>query len=135
MYKIVESPFINLKINFCLISTPKSLCVDLDQDIFNFINLIRQKPSKLIKYLTNNPIFNNSDDFDSEELINFIHNLSIKNISFQPLLQKKELTKISNDLLNYILNIKATKGEIKYDLMENREINLKKRAGPNINIK
>ena len=135
MYKIVESPFINLKKNFFLISTPKSLCDQLEQDIFNFINLIRQKPSKLIKYLTNNPIFNNSDDFDSEELINFIHNLSIKNISFQPLLQKKELTKISNDLLNYILNIKATKGEIEYDLMENREINLKKRAGPNIKIK
>ena len=135
MYKIVESPYINLKKNFFVLSTPKSLCDQLEQDIFNFINLIRQKPSKLIKYLTNNQIFNNNDDFDSQELINYIHNLSIKNKSFPPLLQKKELTKISDDLLNYIISIKTSKGEIKYDLMENREINLKKRALPNIKIK
>ena len=51
------------------------------------------------------------------------------------MIQKKELTKISDDLLNYIINIKTSKGEIKYDLMENREINLKKRALPNIKIK
>ena len=128
MYKIGESPFINLKKNFLVLSSPKSLCTQLERDIFNFINLIRQKPSKLLKYLPNN-------DFELEQLINFIHNLSQKNLSFPPLIQKKELTRISNDLLNYIINIKKTNGEIKFDLIANNDINLRKRSAPDIKIK
>ena len=135
MHKIIESPPINLKKNIFTFTSPKTLCIQMEQDIFNFINRIRKNPPKLIQYLTNHLNINNNDDFEIEQVINFVNNLSIKNLSFPPLKQKKELTKISNDLLKYIINLKQNKGRIKNDLMENRDINLRKRAAPNIRIR
>lgn len=132
MYKIISSPPINLKKNNFIFSQYKSLSAQLEQDIFYFINSIREKPSKLIPYLSQNNI---PIDLEIEQVINYIHNLSVQNMSFQPLIQNKELTKISNDLLNYIINLKTNKRRIKYDLMENQTINLRKRASPNIKIK
>ena len=51
------------------------------------------------------------------------------------MIEKKELTKVTKDLLNYIINLKRKKGEIKYDLIENQDIKLKRRAAPNIIIR
>ena len=134
MYKIIESPSVNTKQNFLSFSSAKSLCNQLEQDIFNIINNIRQKPSILIPYLTINQT-NNKDNFEIEQVINYVYKLSKKNMSFPPLIQKNELTKISNELLNYIISLKNDKGRIKYELLENSNINLRKRAAPNIKIK
>ena len=51
------------------------------------------------------------------------------------MIQNDELTKISYDLLNYIINIKEKEGRIKYDLLENRDINLRNRSAPYLTIK
>ena len=135
MYKIIDSPCINLKQNFNPYPISQFINTQMEQDIFNFINLIRQNPSKLNPYLRNIQILNNIDNEEIDNLINFVHNLSTKNISFQPLIQNDELTKISYDLLNYIINIKEKEGRIKYDLLENRDINLRNRSAPYLTIK
>ena len=135
MYKYIESPYINLKKNFFINKLSPSHCEQMEEDIFNFINLIRQKPSKLIPYIKNSQIKNNTDEYEINQLINYIHNLSTKKISFPPLLQKKELTKISNELLYYIKNKINTQEKIKNDLLQNPEINLRIRASPYITIK
>ena len=135
MYKIIDFPHINPKKNFYVRATKQSLCSQMEHDIYNFINLIRQHPFKLIKYLKNAEIKNNIGEYELNQLINFIHNLSMKNISFPPLIQNGELSKLSNDLLNYIINIKNTEGEIKYNLLKNPNINLRKRANPELIIR
>ena len=135
MYKYIEPPCINLKKNFFINKMSEPQCEQMEQDIFNFINLIRQKPSKLIQYIKNSQIKTNTDQYEINQLINYIHNLSINKISFPPLLQKKELTKISNDLLNYIKNKINTQEKIKNDLLQNPEINLRIRSSPYITIK
>ena len=135
MYKYIESPYINLKKNFIVNKLSPHHCEQMEEDIFNFINLIRQKPSKLIPYIKNSQIKNNTDEYEINQLINYIHNLSTKKISFPPLLKKKELTKISNDLLYYIKSKINTQEKIKKDLLQNPEINLRIRASPYITIK
>ena len=131
MYKIDEFPNINPKKNYFILSSPTSICAQMEKDLYNLINLIRQNPSEILKYLSNNK----NADLETEHLINYIHNLSLENISFPFLIEKKELTKVTKDLLNYIINLKRKKGEIKYDLIENQDIKLKRRAAPNIIIR
>ena len=131
MYEIAEFPQIDSKKNYFILSTPKSICNQMEKDLHSFINLIRKKPSEFLKYLSNNE----NIELETEQLFNYINNLSLENISFPPLIKTKEITNISRDLLNYIINLKRTKGEIKYDLIENNDIKLKRRAGPNIIIR
>ena len=131
MYEIAEFPEIDSKKNYFILSTPKSICNQMEKDLHSFINLIRKKPSEFLKYLSNNE----NIELETEQLFNYINNLSLENISFPPLIKTKEITNISRDLLNYIINLKRTKGEIKYDLIENNDVKLKRRAGPNIIIR
>ena len=135
MYKISEFRQINLKKNFFFNSANNSTCSQLEHDIYDFINLIRQNPIKLMKYLKNAEIINNIDENELNELINFIQNLSMNDKSFPPLIKSEEISKLSNDLLNYIINIKKTEGEIKYNLLNNPNINLRKRANPYLIIR
>ena len=135
MYKISDFSNINLKKNIFFNSTNNSICSQLEHDIYNFINLIRQNPIKLIKYLKNTEIKNTMDENELNQLINFINKLSMNQISFPPLILNEDLSKLSNDLLNYIINIRQAEREIKYNLLNNPNINLKKRANPDLIIR
>ena len=107
MYEIAEFPQIDSKKNYFILSTPKSICNQMEKDLHSFINLIRKKPSEFLKYLSNNE----NIELETEQLFNYINNLSLENISFPPLVKTKEITNISRDLLNYI--IKKNKGRNK----------------------
>ena len=133
MYKNVEFPCVNLKKRLFESPILKSRCIQMEKDIFNFINLIRQEPSQLITYIKNNQQ-ENSNIYETEQIINFVNNLSKKSITFPPLLQKKELTKISYELLDYIISIKKTNRKIHYNLLNNPTLSLKMRASPYIRI-
>ena len=135
MYKNIDIYHINLKKKFFVNSPRQTLCYQMELDIYNFINMIRQNPSELIKYLKNPEIKNNIEEYELNQLINYIHNLSSKNISFPPLIQNEDLSKLSNDLLNYIIKIKKSEGIIKYTLLNNPNINLRKRANPDLIIR
>ena len=53
MYKNIDFPCVNLKKRLFENPILKSRCIQMEKDIFNFINLIRQNPSQLITYLKN----------------------------------------------------------------------------------
>ena len=133
MYKNIEFPCVNLKKKLFNNSIIKSRCSQMEKDIFNFFNQIRQEPFQLITYLINKQQRNNKS-YEIEQIINYINNLSNKSITLPALIQKKELTNISYDLLNYIINMKKSKRRIHYDLLNNCNISLKIRASPYIRI-
>ncbi len=133
MYKNIEFPCVNLKKRLFENPILKSRCIQMEKDIFNFINLIRQNPSQLITYLKNKQQ-ENKNIYEIEQTIHFVNNLLKNSISFPPLIQKKELTKVSYELLNYIINLKKTNRRIQYDLLNNPNISLKMRAAPYIRI-
>ena len=90
MYKNIEFPCVNLKKKLFNNSIIKSRCSQMEKDIFNFFNQIRQEPSQLITYLINKQQRNNKS-YEIEQIINYINNLSNKSITLPALIQKKEL--------------------------------------------
>ena len=113
MYNFSNSPYKSIKKRVNKYNPRKIQCIQLEKDIFNFINLIRREPYKYIEFFqkTNNY---NDNSTETEQIFNYINNLSQNHISLSPLYQIPELTKISSDLLNYLINIKKKEGIIKY---------------------
>ena len=131
MYKFKSSPYLNIKKKVVNYTSLKFQCINLEKDLFNFINLIRREPSKIIenfKEVQQDPNYNNN--FETQQIFNFINNLTKNNISLPPLIEKKEISKISLDLLNYLINIKKFEGRIKYNKLDEEYINFKIRAAP-----
>ena len=114
----------------------KAQCIKLEKDIFNFINFIRRYPSKIISFFIKalkSPDYD--PNFETEEIFDYINNISQKEISLPPLIEISELNKISYDLLNYLINNNKIKGRIKYNDLDEDYINLRKRAEPYGRIK
>ena len=132
MYKYNSSPYINFKSKVTNYTSKKSQCIKLEKDIFNYINLVRQNPCKIIDFFQNMPIDpdNNNNNYETQQIFNFILNLTKNNISLPPLIENQELNKISYDLLNYLINIKKFGGKIKYNNLDQEYINLRLRAAP-----
>ena len=129
MYNFSNSPYINIKKRDNKYNPLKIQCIQLEKDIFNFINLIRREPYKYIEFFQKNNNYNDNSG-ETEQIINYINNLSKNNISLSPLYQIPVLKKISSDLLNYLINIKKTEGRIKYNNLDEEYINLRMRAAP-----
>ena len=127
MYNFSNSPYINIKKRDNKYNPLKIQCIQLEKDIFNFINLIRREPYKYIEFFQKNNNYNDNSG-ETEQIINYINNLSKNNISLSPLYQIPVLKKISSDLLNYLINIKKTEGRIKYNNLDEEYINLRIRA-------
>ena len=136
MFSNKSSPYLKIRKRVSNYTSKKTKCIQLERDIYNFINLIRKEPSKIIEYFQEaqkEPNYNTN--FETQQIFNFINNLSEKNISFSPLNEKSEITKISYDLLNYLINIKKIEGRIKYNNLDEEYINLRIRAAPYGRIK
>ena len=131
MYKFKSSPYLNIKKKVANYTSLKFQCINLEKDLLNFINLIRREPSKIIEFfkkVQQDPNYNNN--FETQQIFNFIHNLTKNNISLPPLIEKQEISKISFDLLNYLINVKKIEGRIKYNNLDEEYINFKIRAAP-----
>ena len=130
MYNYNNSPYINNKKRINKYNTSKTRCIQLEKDIFNFINLIRQDPYKYIEIYSqeSQSISKYNDNSETEQIIDFINTLSQDNISLPPLTQIQELTKISSELLNYLIKIKKTEGIIKYKNLDEEYLNFRMRA-------
>ena len=124
------SPYFRIKNRKVNYRSMKTQCIQLEKNIFNFINTIRQEPSQIFSYFekAQNPNYNNS--FEIQQIFEYINILTEKKISLSPLIQHPELSKISNDLLNYILSKKKVQGRIKYNDLDEEYINLRMRAAP-----
>lgn len=124
------SPYFRIKNRKVNYRSMKTQCIQLEKNIFNFINSIRQEPSQIFSYFekAQNPNYNNS--FETQQIFEYINILTEKKISLSPLIQHPELSKISNDLLNYILSKKKVQGRIKYNDLDEEYINLRMRAAP-----
>ena len=131
MNKNKGSSFFNIKRKYRKYTTMKSQCIKLEKDLINYINLVRQEPYKIIDFFQNMPIeSNNNNNYEIQQIFNFILCLTKNNISFPPLIENQELNKVSNELLNYLINIKKAKGKIKYNNLDEEYINLRLRATP-----
>ena len=130
MHSYNNSPYINNKKRINKYSTSKTRCIQLEKDIFNFINLIRGDPHKYIEILSqeSQSLSKYNDSFETEQIISFLNNLSQNNISLPPLTQIDELKKISSDFLNYLINIKKKEGIIRYNNLDEEFINFRIRA-------
>ena len=131
MYKFKSSPYLNIKKKVENYTSLKFQCINLEKELLNFINLIRREPSKIIEYfqeVQQDPNYNNN--FETQQIFNFINNLTKNNISLPPLIEKQEINKISFDLLNYLINVKKIEGRIKYNNLDEEYINFKIRAAP-----
>ena len=131
MFTNNSSPYLKIKKRVSNYTSKKTKCIQLERNIYNFINLIRKEPAKIIEYFQEaqkKPNYNTN--FETQQIFNFINNLLEKNISFSPLNEKSEITKISYDLLNYLINIKKIEGRIKYNNLDEEYINLRIRAAP-----
>ena len=132
MYSQNSAPYLRIKkkrVNDY--TSRKTKCIQLKKDIYNFINLIRKEPSKIIELFEEakkDPNFN--ENFETQQIFTFINNLQDNNISLAPLIEKSEITKISYDLLNYIINKMKTEGIIKCNNLDEEYINLRIRAAP-----
>ena len=124
------SPYFRIKNRKVNYRSMKTQCIHLEKNIFNFINAIRQEPSQIFTYYekAQNPNYNNN--FETQQIFEYINILTEKKISLSPLKQHPELSKISNDLLNYILSKKKVQGRIKYNDLDEEYINLRIRAAP-----
>ena len=129
MYNFSNSPYKSIKKRVNKYNPRKIQCIQLEKDIFNFINLIRREPYKYIEFFQKANNYNDNST-ETEQIFNYINNLSQNHISLSPLYQIPELTKISSDLLNYLINIKKKEGIIKYNNLEEEYINLRMRAAP-----
>ena len=131
MYKYKSSSYFNIIKSNSNYSLRKTKCIQLEKEIFSFINEVRREPTKVFKILQKvNKNANYSRNFETEKILNYIHKLTENNISFPLLIEKEELTKISYELLNYLIYIKKFKGFINYNNLEEEYINLRIRAGP-----
>ena len=131
MFRFKSSSYLKIKKRNSNYTRRKLQCINLEKEIFNFINLIRREPSKIIEYFQKakeSPNYN--ENFETYQIFNFINILIENDISLPPLIEKKELSKISLDLLNYLINIKKTQGRIKYNNLDEEYINFRKRAAP-----
>ena len=124
------SPYFRIKNRKVNYRSMKTQCIQLEKNIFNFINAIRQEPSQIFSYFekAQNPNYNNN--LETQQIFEYINILTEKKISLSPLIQHPELSKISNDLLNYILSKKKVQGRIKYNDLDEEYINLRIRAAP-----
>ena len=124
------SPYFRIKNRKVNYRSMKTQCIQLEKNIFNFINAIRQEPSQIFSYFekAQNPNYNNN--LETQQIFEYINILTEKKISLSPLIQHPELSKISNDLLNYILSKKKVQGRIKYNDLDEEYINLRMRAAP-----
>ena len=129
MYNFSNSPYKSIKKRVNKYNPRKIQCIQLEKDIFNFINLIRREPYKYIEFFQKANNYNDNST-ETEQIFNYINNLSQNHISLSPLYQIPELTKISSDLLNYLINIKKKEGIIKYNNLDEEYINLRMRAAP-----
>ena len=131
MYKFKSSPYLNVKKQLANYTSLKFQCINLEKNLLNFINLIRREPSKIIEYFQEvQQDSNYNNNFETQQIFNFINYLTKNNISLPPLIEKQEINKISFDLLNYLINVKKIEGRIKYNNLDEEYINFKIRAAP-----
>ena len=131
MYKFKSSPYFKTIRKVENYTSLKMQCINLEKDLFNFINLIRKEPNKLIEHFENaqkNPNYN--INFETQQIFDFINNLIENNISLPPLREKQVLNKISFELVNYLINVKKIEGVINYNNLEEEYINFRIRAAP-----
>ena len=131
MYKYNNSDCFNIKNRPLNYTLKKTKCIKLEKEIFSFINDIRKNPSKIIEIfekIHNNP--NHNGNCETHQILNYINIFIENNISLPPLIENKELSKISYELLTYLINIKKYKGIINYNNLEEEYINLRMRASP-----
>ena len=131
MYKFKSSPYFKTIRKVDNYTSLKMQCINLEKDLFNFINLIRKEPNKLIEHFENaqkNPNYN--INFETQQIFDFINNLIENNISLPPLREKQVLNKISFELVNYLINVKKIEGVINYNNLEEEYINFRIRAAP-----
>ena len=136
MYKYNSSSFFNIKKRKLNYSLKKLKCIQLEKEIFSFINQIRRDPSKIIEMLKDvqkNPNYN--INFETHQIFSYINILNENNISLPPLIDKKELTIIAYELLNYLISVKKYKGKINYNNLDEDYLNLRLRASPYVRIR
>ena len=124
------SPYFRIKNRKVNYRSMKTQCIQLEKSIFNCINTIRRDPSQIFSYFEKAQNSNYNNSFETQQIFEYINILTEKKISLSPLIQHPELSKISNDLLNYILSKKKVQGRIKYNDLDEEFINLRMRAAP-----
>ena len=129
MHKFKSSQYLNNKRKAANFTSRKMLCINMKKDIFNYINLIRKEPLKVIEFFQEaqkSPNYN--INFETKQIFDFINNLVEKKISYKPLIEKQELDQISFDLLDYLINVKKMEGIINYNNLEEEYLNFRMRA-------
>ena len=67
--------YLNIKRKFRNYASMKTQCIKLEKDLFNYINLVRQDPYKIIDFFQNMPIdSNNNNNYETQQIFNFILN-------------------------------------------------------------
>ena len=131
MSNYYNSPYYNNKRKKSGYVSRKIQCIQLEKEIFNFINLIRREPSQIISIFQKiQKNYNSNTELEKKLIFNFINNLTKKKISLPPLKENSELNKVSNDLLNYLINIKKLQGIINYNELDEEFTNIRLRATP-----